>query len=77
MSGLKSLQASADRVIELVEQEPAPIRAAAGEDAEEILRLVDEKSDAELDALRLQYVGLAQRDQRRLQYGPADEESKL
>jgi hypothetical protein len=53
-----SVQASADRVIELVEQEPAPIRAAVGEDAEQILRLVHEKSDAELDALRLHYVGL-------------------
>ena len=52
------MQASADRVIELVEQEPAPIRAAVGEDAEQILRLVHEKSDAELDALRLHYVGL-------------------
>jgi hypothetical protein len=29
-----------------------------GADAEEILRLVREKSDAELDAMRLQMVGL-------------------
>jgi NAD(P)-dependent dehydrogenase (short-subunit alcohol dehydrogenase family) len=57
-SGL-SAQASADRVIELVEQQPPPIRGAVGEDAEQLLRLVHEKSDAELDALRLQYVGLA------------------
>jgi NAD(P)-dependent dehydrogenase (short-subunit alcohol dehydrogenase family) len=53
-----SASASADRVIELAEEVPAPIRAAVGDDAEEILRLVREKSDAELDALRLELVGL-------------------
>jgi NAD(P)-dependent dehydrogenase (short-subunit alcohol dehydrogenase family) len=53
-----SAEASADRVIELVEQEPPPIRAALGDDAEQILRLVREQSDAELDALRLQLIGL-------------------
>jgi NAD(P)-dependent dehydrogenase (short-subunit alcohol dehydrogenase family) len=52
------LSESADRVIELVKQVPAPARAPVGGDAEEILRLVREKSDAELDALRLQLVGL-------------------
>ncbi|MFF3663803.1 SDR family NAD(P)-dependent oxidoreductase [Streptomyces olivochromogenes] len=56
-SGL-SADASAERVIELVEQVPAPTRAPVGDDAEEILRLVREKSDAELDALRLKLVGL-------------------
>jgi hypothetical protein len=45
-------------VIELVEQVPPPIRAAVGADAEEILRFVREKSDAELDVLRLQLAGL-------------------
>jgi hypothetical protein len=30
-----------------------------GEDAEQILRLVSEKSDEQLDILRLEYVGLA------------------
>lgn len=53
-----SAQASADRVVELVEAEPAPIRAAVGEDAEKLLGLVREKSDTELDELRRQYVGL-------------------
>ena len=53
-----SAEASADRVIELVEQEPPPIRAALGDDAEQILRLVREQSDTELDALRLQLIGL-------------------
>jgi hypothetical protein len=57
-SGL-SAEASADRVIELVEQQPPPIRGAVGEDAEQILRLVSEKSDEQLDILRLKYVGLA------------------
>jgi hypothetical protein len=53
-----SAQASADGVVELVEQQPAPIRATLGDDAEKILRLVREKSDAELDELRRHYVGL-------------------
>jgi NAD(P)-dependent dehydrogenase (short-subunit alcohol dehydrogenase family) len=57
-SGL-SARASADRVIELVEQQPPPIRGAVGQDAEQILRLVGEKTDEQLDILRLQYVGLA------------------
>ena len=53
-----SAEASADRVIELVEQVPPPIRAAVGDDAEQILRLVREQSDTELDSLRLQLIGL-------------------
>jgi NAD(P)-dependent dehydrogenase (short-subunit alcohol dehydrogenase family) len=53
-----SAEASADRVIELAERVPAPIRAALGDDAEQILRLVQEQSDSELDALRLQLIGL-------------------
>ena len=56
-SGLDS-DSAARRVIELAEQVPAPIRAAVGQDSEEILKLVHDKSDAELDALRLQLVGL-------------------
>ncbi len=56
-SGL-SADKSAARVIELAEQVPAPARGPVGEDATEILRLVKEKSDAELDALRLKLVGL-------------------
>jgi NAD(P)-dependent dehydrogenase (short-subunit alcohol dehydrogenase family) len=56
-SGLDSASA-ARRVIEMAEQVPAPIRAPVGHDSEEILKLVREKSDAELDALRLQLVGL-------------------
>ena len=56
-SGLDSA-AAARRVIELAEQVPAPIRATVGQDSENILKLVREKSDAELDALRLQLVGL-------------------
>jgi hypothetical protein len=57
-SGLDSA-AAARRVIELAEQVPAPSRAPAGADAEEMLRVVREKSDAEQDALRLQLVGLS------------------
>ena len=50
---------AARRVIELAEQVPAPSRAPVGTDAEEMLRAVREKSDAEQDALRLQLVGLS------------------
>ncbi len=57
-SGLDSASA-ARRVIELAEQVPAPIRAAVGQDAEEMLRIVREKSDAEQDAFRLKVVGLS------------------
>ena len=56
-SGLDSVSA-AMRVIELAEQVPAPSRGAVGADAEDILRFVHEKSDAEQDAMRLQMVGL-------------------
>jgi len=56
-SGLDSA-AAARRVIELAEQVPAPRRAPVGADAEDMLRVVREKSDAEQDALRLQLVGL-------------------
>ena len=56
-SGLASIDA-AKRVIEIAEQNPAPRFAAVGQDAEEILRIVREKSDDEQDALRLQIVGL-------------------
>jgi NAD(P)-dependent dehydrogenase (short-subunit alcohol dehydrogenase family) len=56
-SGLPSVEA-AMRVIELAEQTPAPSRAPVGADAEKILQLVHDKSDAQLDLLRLQLVGL-------------------
>jgi hypothetical protein len=56
-SGLDSASA-AKRVIELAEQMPAPSRGAVGADAEEMLQAAREKSDAELDALRLQLAGL-------------------
>ena len=50
--------AAASRVIEVAEQTPPPSRAPVGADADEMLRAVREKSDAELDALRLQIAGL-------------------
>jgi NAD(P)-dependent dehydrogenase (short-subunit alcohol dehydrogenase family) len=55
--GLASADAAA-RVIELAEKTPAPRFAGVGPDAEEILRAVREQSDDQLDALRLQIVGL-------------------
>jgi NAD(P)-dependent dehydrogenase (short-subunit alcohol dehydrogenase family) len=48
---------AAARIVALAEQQPAPARAPIGEDAENILRQVREKSDAELDALRLEIAG--------------------
>jgi NAD(P)-dependent dehydrogenase (short-subunit alcohol dehydrogenase family) len=56
--GLDSVSA-AKGVIDIAEQMPAPSRAPLGEDAEEILRFVREKSDAEQDAFRLKLVGLS------------------
>ena len=56
-AGLNAAAAAA-RVIELAEQVPAPSRAPVGADADQMLRAAREKSDAELDALRLQIVGL-------------------
>lgn len=55
--GLDSVS-SAKRVIELALQVPAPARGTVGHDAEELLRAVREKSDAELDAMRLKFLGL-------------------
>jgi NAD(P)-dependent dehydrogenase (short-subunit alcohol dehydrogenase family) len=56
-NGLDAVSA-ASRVIELAEQNPAPSRAAVGLDAEAMLKAARERTDAELDALRLQIVGL-------------------
>ena len=56
-AGLEPAQAAA-RVIELAEQTPAPSRGPVGADAAEMLQAAREKSDAELDALRLQIAGL-------------------
>lgn len=57
-AGLDAASAAA-RVIELAEQTPPPSRGPVGADADEMLRAAHEKSDAELDALRLQIAGLA------------------
>jgi NAD(P)-dependent dehydrogenase (short-subunit alcohol dehydrogenase family) len=56
-TGLGAADAAA-QIIELAEQQPAPTRAPVGQDAENILRQVRERSDTELDALRLEAVGL-------------------
>ncbi len=58
-SGLDS-RLAAQRVIELAEQVPPPSIAPVGSDADEILRVVREKSAAEQDALRLQLAGLGE-----------------
>lgn len=57
-SGLSG-EESAAWVIRLAEQTPAPSRAPVGQDAEEILRRVQQDSDAELDELRSQLLGTA------------------
>jgi len=56
-SGLDS-DLAAQRVIELAERVLPPSIAPVGADADEILRLVREKPDAELDALRFRLAGL-------------------
>jgi NAD(P)-dependent dehydrogenase (short-subunit alcohol dehydrogenase family) len=57
-AGLPASEAAA-RVIEISEQVPAPIRAPVGNDAEELLRAVREKSDEELDIMKAQIFGFA------------------
>jgi hypothetical protein len=47
-------------VIELAEQVPPPSIAPVGSDADDILRIVREKSASEQDALRLQLAGLGE-----------------
>ena len=56
--GLHAHEAAAC-IVDIIEAQPAPIRAAVGEDAEKLLRLVREKSDEDIDELRLRYAGLA------------------
>ena len=62
-SGLDAVAAAA-RVLELAQQTPAPIRGAVGVDAEQALQMVREHSDADLDLMRLQLIGLAADDGR-------------
>lgn len=64
-NGLERLRAdgsdpasAAARVIEIAELYPAPGRAVVGADAARMLQAVREKTDAELDALRLKIAGL-------------------
>jgi NAD(P)-dependent dehydrogenase (short-subunit alcohol dehydrogenase family) len=57
--GIDSAAAAAG-VIEIAERVPAPSRVPLGPDAEQMLRLARERTDAELDALRLEIVGLGQ-----------------
>ena len=51
--------AAAKRVIEIAEQVPALSRAPVGADADAMLCAAREKSDAELDALRLYIAGFS------------------
>ena len=53
-----SADAAADRIVELVEAQPAPTRKPVGPDAEKIRRLVAENSDVELEELQWYYVSL-------------------
>lgn len=53
-----SSKASATRIIEISEQTPIPIRAILGDDAKEILKMVQEKSDEELDTFKMNLFGL-------------------
>jgi NAD(P)-dependent dehydrogenase (short-subunit alcohol dehydrogenase family) len=56
-SGLDSPTAAA-RVIQVAQQQPAPIRVPIGPDAEQLMKAVHEQTDEELDALRMQVAGL-------------------
>jgi NAD(P)-dependent dehydrogenase (short-subunit alcohol dehydrogenase family) len=58
-SGLDAVSA-ASRVIEVAEQVPAPSRAPVGADSADMLQAAREKSDTELNELRLRIVGLTE-----------------
>ena len=57
-SGLPASKAAAT-IIEISEQVPAPTRAPVGNDLEEFLQAVSEKSDEELDIMKAQIFGFA------------------
>src|SRR6476620_7364473 len=56
-AGLPASEAAA-RIIEISTQVPAPIRAPVGKDAEEFLQAVREKSDEDLDMMKVQILDL-------------------
>ena len=64
-SALNEMQANgldadlaAQKIIEISRQIPAPIRATVGQDAEEILQMVKEKTDEELDEFKIKLLKL-------------------
>ncbi|UJR83662.1 SDR family NAD(P)-dependent oxidoreductase [Sandaracinus amylolyticus] len=50
---------AASLIVDRAEENPSPIRAPIGVEAAKVLRMVRERSDAELDHARLQFLGLA------------------
>ena len=56
-SGLDAATAAA-RLIQVAQQQPAPIRVPIGPDAEQLMKAVHEQTDEELDALRMRVAGL-------------------
>ncbi|MDR7127943.1 NAD(P)-dependent dehydrogenase (short-subunit alcohol dehydrogenase family) [Algoriphagus sp. 4150] len=48
---------AAAKIIEISKQIPAPIRVAVGQDAEELLQMVKEKTDTELDEFKMKLFG--------------------
>lgn len=56
-AGISGLDA-ANQVISISEQTPAPIRATVGDDAQELLQMVKDKSDAEMDVFKLKLFGI-------------------
>jgi len=57
-AGGLAADAAAVKVVDAAEQIPAPIRVPVGPDAEEILQMVRQRSDAELDVERMRLVDL-------------------
>ena len=55
--GLDAATAAA-RIIQVAQQQPAPIRVPIGADAEQLMKAVHEQTDAELDVLRMHVAGL-------------------
>ena len=54
----KETATAAARLIQVAQQQPAPIRVPIGPDAEQLMKAVHEQTDEELDALRMRVAGL-------------------
>ncbi|WP_224994644.1 SDR family NAD(P)-dependent oxidoreductase [Cesiribacter sp. SM1] len=73
-AGLPAATAAA-MIIDLAEQQPAPARAPIGEEAARVIQTAHDKSDAELDEIRLSFLGLDKLDAYTRNRKPAGDKS--